>query len=254
MIEIMNNLKNNRMRTGIAASTITSEHTILMKKTLGSLNTRNLKASEPLRVGLNDIKDTDKRGKWWLVGATYNPEEQSRQNKFLRTNGQNESFDEREELNVVNDSNDLLQLARQHRMNTDVRRSIFITIMSATDYRDAHLRLSKLGLKASQRLEIPKVLMHCAGAEGIYNPFYTLIARLLCSDHKLKMAFQFSLWDAFKKMDEGDENDGDDEEDQDSLETRIIVNLAKMYGALVADGGLGIGILKVSDMYPSITS
>ncbi|KAI9855476.1 MAG: suppressor of glycerol defect, partial [Pleopsidium flavum] len=51
MIETINNLKNNRMKSGAAASAVTSEHTIRMKKTLGSLNTRSLKSSEPLRVG-----------------------------------------------------------------------------------------------------------------------------------------------------------------------------------------------------------
>ncbi|MCJ1282797.1 suppressor of glycerol defect [Xylographa opegraphella] len=246
MIETINNLKNNRMKTGVAASTITSEHTIRMKKTLGTLNTRNLKATEPLRIGLNDIKNTDKRGKWWLVGASYQDEDKqeqgySRSSKFeLQADGQ----DHQEDHDAANETDDLLQLAKQHRMNTDIRRSIFITIMSATDYRDAHLRLLKLRLKKSQELEIPKVLIHCAGAEAIYNPYYTLIARLLCSDRKLKMAFQFSLWDLFKKMGEDEDEDDDDDEERENLDTRTIVNLAKMFGALVADGGLTIGILK----------
>ncbi|MCJ1392400.1 suppressor of glycerol defect [Xylographa bjoerkii] len=247
MIETINNLKNNRIKTGVAASTITSEHTIRMKKTLGSLNTRNIKASEPLRIGLNDIRNTDKRGKWWLVGASYRDED--KQEEPTISQGSNSelqagSQDNQEDNSMANGADDLLQLAKQHRMNTDIRRSIFITIMSASDYRDAHLRLLKLRLKKSQELEIPNVLIHCAGAEAIYNPFYTLIARLLCSDRKLKMAFQFALWDLFKRMggDEAEVGDGDDE--QDNLDTRTIVNLAKMFGALVADGGLTIGVLK----------
>ena len=249
MIETINNLKNNRMKTAVVASTITSEHTIRMKKTLGSLNTRNLKATEPLRVGLNDIKNTDKRGKWWLVGASYRDEDKedvqasSRRSKSeLHLDGQ----DDEEGDVVVTGSDDILQLAKQHGMNTGVRRSIFITIMSATDYRDAHLRLLKLRLKKSQELEIPQVLIHCVGAEAIYNPFYTLIARLLCSDRKLKMAFQFLLWDLFRRMGEDRNEDGNEDEEQDSLDTRAVVNLAKMFGALVADGGLTIGVLKAS--------
>ncbi|MCJ1402026.1 suppressor of glycerol defect [Xylographa trunciseda] len=247
MIETINNLKNNRMKTGLAASTITSEHTIRMKKTLGSLNTRNLKATAPLRIGLNDIRNTEKRGKWWLVGASYRDEDKLDEqitlkgsNSEIRADSQNNQ----EDNSTDNKADDLLQLAKQHRMNTDIRRSIFITIMSATDYRDAHLRLLKLRLKKSQELEIPKVLIHCAGAEAVYNPFYTLIARLLCSDRKLKMAFQFALWDLFKQMGEDEDEDDNDDEERDSLDTRTIVNLAKMFGALVADGGLTIGILK----------
>ena len=244
MIETIHNLKNNRMKTGAVASAIVSEHTIRMKKTLGSLNTRDIKASEPLRISLDDIKDTEKRGKWWLVGASYrdrDAEQQSNHAEVYQTSqiARSRKDDERHE------PNDLIQLAREHHMNTDIRRSIFVTIMSASDYRDAHLKLLKLRLKKAQELEIPKVLMHCAGAESAYNPFYTLIAKLLCADRKLKMAFQFSLWDLFKKMGEG--NDGDEDEEADeSVGLRAIVNLAKMFGTLVAEDSLRIGILKVS--------
>ena len=249
MIETINNLKNNRMKTGLVASNVTSEHTIRMKKTLGSLNTRTIRASEPLRIGLKDIRDTDKRGKWWLVGASYKDEDRTEQEvAALQLKLQHSPHGEDEGM-VDHGSTDLLQLAREQRMNTDVRRSIFVSIMSATDYRDAHMRLLKLRLKKSQELEIPKVLIHCAGAEKIYNPYYTLIARKLCSDRKLKMAFQFSLWGLFKRMGEGEEGideelDEQDEQD-DALGMRSIVNLAKLYGILVAEGGLDLGVLKV---------
>jgi nucleolar MIF4G domain-containing protein 1 len=150
---------------------------------------------------------------------------------------------------------DLAQLARDHRMNTDVRRSIFVAIMSATDCRDAQVRLSKLRLKRKQEVEIPRVLIHCASEEESYNPYYTLIARKLCGEKRLKMAFMFALWDVFKRM--GERNNMDDSEDSDddmrdhdgenTLNTRAVVNLAKMYGNLVANGALTLGILKVLD-------
>ncbi|MCJ1247700.1 suppressor of glycerol defect [Trapelia coarctata] len=242
MIETMNNLKNNRMKTGVAASAMVSEHTIRMKKTLGSLNTRDIKASEPLRIGLDDIRDTEKRGKWWLVGASYRDKDASQQNNHTEVHSSSQTVRSHED-EERNESNDLLQLAREHRMNTDIRRSIFVTIMSASDYRDAHLKLLKLRLKKAQELEIPKVLIHCAGAESAYNPFYTLIAKLLCADRKLKMAFQFSLWDLFKKMGEGSDEDDEEEEDE-TLGLRAVVNLARMFGALIAEDSLRIGILK----------
>ena len=244
IVETVNDLKNNRMKTGLAASSIASEHVIRMKKILGSLNTRSIKASEPLRIGLKDIRDTDKRGKWWLVGAGYRDEKQDLdatlsgltcQKQVTRANEKDASF-----------SNDLLDLAKAHRMNTDIRRSIFITIMSATDYRDAHIRLLKLRLKKAQELEIPKVLLHCAIVEETYNPYYTLVARKLCADRKLKMSFQFALWDAFKRM-TGDE-DEDEDVDEGGMNTKEIVHLARIYGTLVADGGLTLSILKPLNM------
>ena len=250
MIETINNLKNNRMKTGVIASNVTSEHTIRMKRTLGSLNTRTIRASEPLRIGLKDIRDTDKRGKWWLVGASY--KEVNRNDQHIAVpETKLQPYPQSGDAEMVdNGAADLLQLAREQRMNTDVRRSIFVSIMSATDYRDAHLRLLKLHLKKIQEQEIPKVLIHCAGAEKIYNPYYTLIARRLCSNRKLRMAFQFSLWGLFKRMGEGEdgiEEELDDHDEQDdALGMRSIVNLAKLYGILIAEGGLDLSILKVS--------
>jgi len=247
MIETIYNIKNNRVKTGIAASTVTSEPTIRMKKILGSLNTRNIKASEPLRIGLKDIQETDKRGKWWLIGASYKDEvrdsgEQISNIPSSTTKGSKEA------RTLDSAATDLIALAKEHRMNTDVRRSIFIAIMSATDYNDAYLSLQKLGLKKKQEQEIPKVLVHCSGAEKLYNPFYTLLARRVCSDRKLKMGFQLSLWELFRRMGEGedDNKEDDDSDDEDTLSLRYLVNLAKMFGTLVAEGGLGLGILKVS--------
>ncbi|KAK8163658.1 hypothetical protein IWX90DRAFT_455978 [Phyllosticta citrichinensis] len=247
MVETINNLKNNRMKTGVAASAITSEHTTRMKKTLGSLNNRNIKASEPLRIGLKDIMDTEKKGKWWLVGASWrNETEENAVEDKTPQEKQKTAKVEPEEI-IESGTTDLMQLAKESRMNTDIRRAIFMSIMSASDYKDAHLRLTKLRLKKSQELEIPKVLIHCAGAEQSYNPYYTLIARRLCSEKQLKKAFQFSLWDLFKRMGEnedGDDMDVDDEDGEEALTTRKIVNLGKMFGTLVAESGQPITVLK----------
>ncbi|PVH71835.1 hypothetical protein DL98DRAFT_520821 [Cadophora sp. DSE1049] len=239
MIETINDLKNNKMKTGGAASAITSEHTIRMKKILGSLNTRTIKGSEPLRIGLKDIQESDKKGKWWLVGASWsgNADEDITEPSTSEVGNKRVPADDA-------GTSDLVQLAREQRMNTDIRRAIFVTIMSATDYQDAHLRLMKLKLKKVQEFEIPKVLIHCAGGEKTYNPYYTLIAKKICGDRRLKTAFQYCLWDLFKKMGESEEDDVDPDDEEDALETRQIVNLAKMFGTLLVEGGLGLSALK----------
>lgn len=245
MIETINNLKNNRMKTGVAASAIVSEHTVRMKKQLGSMNSRNLKGTEPLRIGLADIKNTGKKGKWWLVGASWRNDahgDTKSQNDITANSKLPTTRDQADDGEV-----DLVQMAREQRMNTDIRRAIFITIMSASDFKDAHERLLKLNLKKSQEMEIPRVIVHCAGCEKNYNPYYTLLARKFCSDHKSRKSFQFALWDLFKSMGENKEEDGasdDEDTDRDDLSLRKLVNLGKLYGTLMAKNGLSITSLK----------
>jgi nucleolar MIF4G domain-containing protein 1 len=251
MIETINNLKNNRVKTGAVASAIVSEHTTRMRKTIGSLNNRSsLKASEPLRIGLADIRDTEKKGKWWLVGASWlDPGKQSKDENGIDAPVVKASKNDSTTVSADDGSVDMIQLARQQGMNTDIRRAIFVTIMSASDYQDAHLRLLKLGFKKAQELEIPRVLVHCAGAEATYNPYYTLIAKKLCAEKRMLKAFQFGLWDIFKRMGEkamtaDDEDDAFDDDEDENMSTRKIVNLARFYADLITEGGFPITALK----------
>ena len=253
MIETITDLKNNKLKSSFAGNS--SEHITRMRKILGSLNSRSLRASEPLRIGRDDIHNSAKRGKWWLVGASWKEGEHDAERidngpAISNTAVLPDTLDD----NFGDAAVDLVQLAKTHRMNTDVRRSIFVAIMSATDCRDAHVRLNKLRLKRNQEAEIPHVLIHCGSEEEAYNPYYTLIAKKLCSEKRMRMAFMFALWDVFKRMGERrdlDEDDSDDDfgmDDADNaLSMRAVVNLAKMFGSLVADGALTLGVLKTLD-------
>ncbi|RDW72279.1 uncharacterized protein DSM5745_07451 [Aspergillus mulundensis] len=255
MIDTITDLKNNRLKSA-ANSTIASEHITKMRKILGSLNnSRVIRASEPISISRSDIHNSSKKGKWWLVGASWkeDPLESARQElSSLPQSASNQP------TGVDDDDSDAepdyASIAKAQRMNTDVRRSIFVAIMSANDYQDAHVRLLKLRLKRAQEFEIPRVLTHCAMEEDAHNPYYTLIARRLCGElgRRIKVSFMFTLWNIFKRM--GESGDLDDEDDDDSgahgedeenpLSMKAIVNLAKMYASLIADGTLTLGILK----------
>lgn len=248
MIETITDLKNNKVKNAIGAS-VTSEHITKMRKILGSMNnTRVIRASEPINISRADIHDSSKKGKWWLVGASWKEDPLVSAQKELAgvPTQASENFEEDSEGEI-----DLGALAKAHRMNTDVRRSIFVAIMSANDYQDAQVRLLKLRMKRAQEFEIPRVLIHCAMEEEAHNPYYTLIARRLCAEtgRRLKVSFMFALWNVFKKMGESgdadeDEPDFDPEDEETSVSMKAVVNLAKMYSMLVADGTLTLGILK----------
>jgi nucleolar MIF4G domain-containing protein 1 len=248
MIETITDLKNNKMKAATNNAGLSSEHITQMRKALGSLNNRTLRASEPLRISRDDIKNSDRKGKWWLVGASWKgnePQPQPQPDEAV------EVPDMHDEHIADEDSIDLLALARHYRMNTDVRRSIFVALLSAMDYNDAHMRLLKLRLKRSQEQEIPKVLLRCAAGEKPYNHYYTLVAKKLCLDKRMRKAFQFGLWGFFRRLGENPDMDDEDdghEEDEEMVEMTEIANLAKLYAHLILDGAETIGVLKVLDL------
>jgi nucleolar MIF4G domain-containing protein 1 len=251
MIDTITDLKNNRVKSSAAAgASITTEHITKMRKILGSLNnSRVIRASEPINISRDDIHNSAKKGKWWLVGASWKEDPLVAAQQEIAGLPMNHNHVQDDESEGEPDYGNL---ARAHRMNTDIRRSIFVAIMSATDFQDAHVRLMKLRLKRAQEFEIPRVLLHCAMEEQVHNPYYTLIARRICGDmgRRIKMSFMFALWNIFKRMgergdmdeDEDDSFDPDDEEN--GVPMKAVVNLAKMYSSLIADGSLTLGILK----------
>lgn len=130
-------------------------------------------AHEPLRVSLDDLHSSEKKGKWWLVGSAWGGDP-----LLDRT-----PTEEKQSIPVdhsVQTADSLLQLARKQGMNTDVRRGIFVVLMSSDvsdhvlfqlpfinictkDYVDACERLSQLNLTEIQQREIVRVILHCLG-------------------------------------------------------------------------------------------
>ncbi|KAF3763747.1 hypothetical protein M406DRAFT_51477 [Cryphonectria parasitica EP155] len=247
MIESINDLKNNKVKAGASATAVVQDHTTRMKKLLGSLHTKKLKATEPLRIGLKDIEESDKRGKWWLVGASW-----AGRDKVSAGQGEDGVGDGADDVDsdaLSSDDEvmpDLAAVGKQHGMNTDVRLSIFIAIMSACDYEDAYNRLMKLRLNKDRQKEIAYVVMQCTSLEPQYNPYYALVARKVCGDSRIKFAFQDSLWKFFRRLGEslfGEDTDADDE-DAEGIDAQRIFGVAKMFGFLIAQGALGLSVLK----------
>ncbi|KAI3392246.1 hypothetical protein diail_5966 [Diaporthe ilicicola] len=267
MIESINDLKNNRVKVGARATAVNQDHTGRMKKLLGSLNERKLKATEPLRIGLKDIEESDKRGKWWLIGASWAGRDggsgkQDGKEKVDGGAGDDEDGDDDDDDadSIALDSDeesvpDLRLLARDQKMNTEVRRSIFIALTGAKTCEDGYRRLMRLRLKKHIRREVAYVVMHTAGAEKEYNVYYSEVARRLCVDGRIKFAFQDSLWKLFRRLGEliyGEEAKHEDEDDEGeggevTNDFRIFC-VGKMFGYLVANRAQGLSVLKCLDL------
>ena len=76
---------------------------------------------EPLRVSLEDLRSADTKGKWWLVGAAWGGDP--------LVEHQQEAHNE--PAPDAPSENALLKLAKKQGMNTDIRRSVFVVLMSS---------------------------------------------------------------------------------------------------------------------------
>ena len=90
----------------------------------------SVQAHEPLRVSLEDLHSAETKGKWWLVGAAWGGDPLIDQ--------QHDTSTKRHEPDAAEDfsNNALVKLARKQGMNTDIRRSIFVVLMSSDVSRD----------------------------------------------------------------------------------------------------------------------
>ena len=244
MVETIDSLANKGVKIGKAESVINSEHVSRMRTILGSLNERSLRAMEPLNIRLKDLRESGRRGKWWIVGASYRDDEEIQEKSPATQKVSSSSRAEPLVPSTGDEEVDLHQLARQLGLNTDIRRSIFVTLMSGEDFETACDQLRRLPLNAKQRLDIPRVLIRCSGAQEQYNPYYTLIARRLISrEPKLKKAFQYSLWNLFAKL-RREGAGGEETVETESLGLRGVTNHGIMFGTLIAEDGLPINVLK----------
>lgn len=244
MVDALLNLKNNKpsMNEGQQAKDLR----IRMKKYIGGLNTSSGKSGgEPLRVSLDDIKHVESRGKWWLVGASW-------RNQTTRST-QDEDLDNTQRAGTVQDDTkqeELLALAKQHRLNNPIRKQIFITILSASDYLEAITGVLSLRLKKSQESEIARVLLLLVGSEERYNPYYTYIAKGLADRHGMRISLQFCLWDFLRDCGEDEVGQiGTRESESESggserPSMRKVINVAKFFGTLLGLSIMPITVLK----------
>ncbi|CAH0394215.1 unnamed protein product [Bemisia tabaci] len=216
MIEILLAVKNNNFAKIPGYDTTTSER---LKKLVKNIIRAGKYISE-LKITLDDLRNADQRGRWWIVGSAWTGALPQHPGKSTKTNIEPQF------------SSEILQLARKQRMNTDTRRNIFCILMTAEDYLDAFEKLLHLGLKGSQEQEILRVVVHCLLQEKQFNLYYAYLAQHFCeADRKYQLNIQYTSWDKFK--------------DLSSMSSVQISNFAKFLAHLFLAKAVPISILKV---------
>lgn len=216
MLDMIIDLKNNRQRTTYINEV---ERMNSIKKQIKSVSKNSNYVA--LNIGSDDLINVDTKGRWWIMGAQWKPD----------SNSANTITDNLISSLSKEKKNSLLELAKKMRMNTDIRRGIFVIIMGSEDYLNAFEQLQKLNLNNVQQREVIHILLDCCGQEKQYNPYYAFLAQHLCSfNHSYKFTIQLSYWDFFKEI--------------DNFPVRKIANYAKLLSHLLLKFTLSFGILK----------
>jgi nucleolar MIF4G domain-containing protein 1 len=188
-----------------------------LRKWLGALKTTFASGSKnyTLRVGLTDLLEAEKKGRWWRAGASWAGKEGKDFDKSGIKNGKGkeeseggkngEIYSDDADKEAANaEEQQLLKMAVKMRLNTDTRKKIFVVMMSSRDVSDAFERLARLELKGKQDREVVRVIVECCGQEKDFNSFYPELAGLMCSQNRqFKTTLQFSLWDLLKALQDG---------------------------------------------------
>ncbi|XP_019598073.2 nucleolar MIF4G domain-containing protein 1 isoform X2 [Rhinolophus sinicus] len=220
MLETMLALKNNDMRKIPGYDPEPVERLRKLQRAL--VRGAGSSPETQLRVSWDGILNAKHTGRWWIVGSAWSG--------APMIDGTQQKVPQKQLAGTV--SAKVLELARKQRMNTDVRRNIFCTIMTSEDFLDAFEKLLKLGLKDQQAREIVHVLVDCCLQEKAYNPFYAFLAAKFCDyERSFQMTFQFSIWDKFR--------------DLENLPATNFSNLVHLVAHLLKTKSLPLSILKV---------
>ena len=250
MSEALLDLKNNKSRR---TQTVHAETVTQLRKWLGrvkaskAIHGSGAEARNALTVSLNDLLQAETAGRWWRAGARWGG--RPAQEVGAQVNGETSDGlvlgSAMSSATVNDDEQQLFRLAKKMRMNTSVRRSIFVVLMSSRDVSDAFERLSRLDLKGKQDREVMRVICTCCGSEKTYNPFYAELAVVFCNQNRQnRTTLQFVFWDLFTALTRDEEDNG---EPKKSLERRAI-NLARMLSHLVSHFVVSLSVLKTVDM------
>lgn len=118
MLDVLLAIKNNNVNKIPHYDPTIAEH---LKKIMKAVITKG-KYMTTMNISLEDLLKADERGKWWVVGSAWtgNINDISGAAKASSSKKSEKKFSEQ-----------LLELARKQRMNTDERRNVFCILMSA---------------------------------------------------------------------------------------------------------------------------
>jgi len=141
-----------------------------------------------------------------------------------------EEVEAEEDKEEANKNNQILDFTETDLIN--LRRTIYLTIISSIDYQECAHKLLKLNMREGQEMELVNMIIECCNQERTYLRFYGLLAAQFCLiKETYKFCFEMQFENQYMKI--------------HRLETNKLRNLAKLFSHLLYTDAIDWHVFKI---------
>ncbi|KAI9817854.1 MAG: pre-mRNA-splicing factor cwc22 [Pycnora praestabilis] len=192
------------------------------------------------RTGLDDEVDVQDGLNVFKFDSEWEENEEKYRKFKAEVLGEAEGSDEDDGMESDDSSDDEeeekeKELEIKDQSNTDLvnlRRTIYLTIMSSIDFEECCHKLMKVTLPAGQEPELPSMVIECCSQERTYSKFYGLIGERFAKINRLWTdLFEASFAKYYDTI--------------HRYETNRLRNIARFFGHLISSDAIGWHVLSV---------
>jgi pre-mRNA-splicing factor CWC22 len=190
------------------------------------------------RVGLDDEIETQDGLNIFKFDSEWEEHEDAYKKmkaEILGDGSDYESDDESAESSEDEEAEDERQVDIKDQSNTDLvnlRRTIYLTIMSSIDFEECCHKLMKISLPPGQEPELPSMIIECCSQERTYSKFYGLIGERFA---KINRLWSDLFEESFAKY----------YETIHRYETNRLRNIARFFGHMLSTDAIGWHVLSM---------
>ncbi|OAF66514.1 Nucleolar MIF4G domain-containing protein 1 [Intoshia linei] len=145
--------------------------------------------SNKIFATLSDFLKVNENGRWWVVGAG-----------IFQSKMKDAPIGVKKSTLIAMDQN-LVNLAKKFKMNTEIRINIFCQIFESKNYNDAFNNINKLNLNSVQKRQIVHVLFQLILKCKKPKDFYVLtLKKFVEFERNYKLTLKYTIWDHLKMI------------------------------------------------------
>ncbi|QKX53289.1 uncharacterized protein TRUGW13939_00367 [Talaromyces rugulosus] len=193
------------------------------------------------RLGLDDEMDTQDGLNIFKFDAEWQEHEDAYKKLKAEILGEGSDYDSDDESGDSSDEEEAeeeRQMEIKDQSNTDLvnlRRTIYLTIMSSIDFEECCHKLMKVSLPPGKEAELPSMIIECCSQERTYSKFYGLIGERFA---KLNRMWSDLFEESFAKY----------YETIHRYETNRLRNIARFFGHILSNDAVGWHVLSMIHM------